>query len=268
MTRSFLSPCVLVLLSLPVLSNAQTPTDSIMASCFGDHEGTFVLYDAQTGQATVHNDARSRRRFSPFSTFKIPNSLIALETGIVTDVDAPIAVDTAAYPPEEWWMPEWMGVNTLRSSMKYSVVPVYRTIAKRIGVERMQAYIDRFDYGNRDISSGLDEFWLGGSILISAHEQIEFLRRFHEGRLGVGKRATEKVKDILVRETTATYRLSAKTGTGTAGGRGLGWYVGYVEREKGVTYFAMNCDGKDFEDAREARTRIAAAVLHALGLTR
>ena len=43
-------------------------------------DGTFVLLDGQTGRYTRWNEARARPRFSPCSTFKIPNTAILLES--------------------------------------------------------------------------------------------------------------------------------------------------------------------------------------------
>ena len=47
-----------------------------------------------------------------------------------------------------------------------SAFPVYQEIARRIGEERMQKYVDLFDYGNRNIGGGIDQFWVTGE---SAH---------------------------------------------------------------------------------------------------
>ena len=60
----------------------------------------------------------------------------------------------------------WNKDHTLRSAIAVSAVPVYQEIARRIGAERMQKYVDLFDYGNRDIGGGIDQFWLTGNLRI------------------------------------------------------------------------------------------------------
>ncbi len=238
------------------------------STLFGTHDGTIVVYDAAADKYIVHNRERSTRRLTPFSTFKIPNSCIALETGIISDVDSGFSWDTTKYRPEAWWPETWTAKHTMRSAIKYSVVPFYREVASRIGEKRMNAYLRKFSYGNGDISSGLDNFWLDGSLAISAMEQVAFLVKFYRNELGVATATTDAVKDILVQEKADGYTLSAKTGGGSflkdRPDVALGWYVGYVEKEKNVWFFALNIDGTSFEDVRDARIAIARAVLRAL----
>src|SRR5688572_19794847 len=58
-----------------------------LASIFKEQNvpGTFVLYDPAADRIITVNAKRAERRFIPASTFKIANSLIALETGVVKD---------------------------------------------------------------------------------------------------------------------------------------------------------------------------------------
>lgn len=49
--------------------------------------GTFILLDDKTGALVRHDPLRAATRFPPASTFKIPNSLIALETGVADGPD-------------------------------------------------------------------------------------------------------------------------------------------------------------------------------------
>ena len=50
-------------------------------------EGTFVVLDERQGVWRGYNRLRAEQRFSPASTFKIPNSLIALSLGVVANPD-------------------------------------------------------------------------------------------------------------------------------------------------------------------------------------
>lgn len=231
-------------------------------------EGTFVLLDAQTGHTVVHNPERARTRFLPASTFKVPNSLIALETEVASGPEFALAWDNTVAPRQEWWPAEWAQDHTLRTALANSVVWYYQELARRIGPERMQEYLDQFAYGNRDISGGIDQFWLTGGLEISPEEQVDFLRRFHFGELGVSERSTQTVKDLLVLEETSTYRLSGKTGwvgLGESSTPQIGWLIGYLERDGNVHFFATNIDIEEDADA-EARLTITKDILRDLGL--
>ena len=122
-------------------------------------QGTFVLYDLQHDRYQVSERHRADTRFIPASTFKIPNSLIALDTGVVTDEHHVFSWDKTMREEESWNRD-----HTLRTALKYSVVPVYQGVARQIGVQRMQEYVTKFQYGNTDISGGIDQFWLDGGV--------------------------------------------------------------------------------------------------------
>lgn len=203
-------------------------TTDAYAQYFQGLKGSFVLFDAQSGRTTCHDSERARTRYLPASTFKIPNTLIALETGVASGAEFQLQWDRKAVPPQPWWPPAWSQDHTLRSALKQSVVWYYKELARRTGQERMQSYVDKFDYGNRDISGGIDSFWLSGRLQISAEEQINFLDRFYSGQLGVSERTTNLTKEMLVLEDTPSYRLSGKTGwaaLGETGTQTAGWSV-------------------------------------------
>ena len=122
--------------------------------------GTFVGYKVDDYLIIASDKERSGEAKLPASTFKIPNSLIALETGVVADPDKDVFKWDGVTRSIEAWNKD----HTLRSAIAASAVPVYQEIARRIGAERMQKYLDLFDYGNRDIGGGIDQFWLTGNL--------------------------------------------------------------------------------------------------------
>ena len=241
-----------------------------LSAIFKDTVGCFVFYDLKQNRYTRYNEARCRERFSPKSTFKIPNSLIGVETGVIGDADFVIRWDKALYPDEGWTAEpfvHWKRDHNLRSAFKYSVLWYYREIAKRVGAERMKEFVTKFDYGNRDTSGELERFWLNDTLKISADEQIEFLKKLYAGKLPVSQRSIDIVKDIMVQESTPDYKLSAKTGGGPrAAGVVIGWYVGYVETRGGVYFFAMNIDGPNYLSIRDKRIEMTRRVLAQLGV--
>jgi len=242
---------------------------------FENIEGTIVLYDVKNNCYLRHNEKRSAVRYTPASTFKIPNALIGLETGAVKDADSLIAWDKVKYPEQDWTnepFVHWKKDHTLRSSMKYSVVWYCRELAVRIGEGRMKNYLAKFNYGNQDISGGLasnrmfEAFWLNNSLKISADEQIEFLRKFYDGKLSVSKRSTDIVKQILVLEDAPNYKLSGKTGgVGNLNGKAFGWFVGYVETKDNTYFFALNMDGENYMAIRDKRIELTKQILTELG---
>jgi beta-lactamase class D len=205
--------------------------------------GTFVAYKVDDYLIIASDKVRSGEGRLPASTFKIPNSVIALETGVVEDPDKDVfkwdGVTRAIEP--------WNKDHTLRSAIAVSAVPVYQEIARRIGAERMQKYVDLFDYGNRDIGGGIDQFWLTGNLRIDPIQQIDFVDRLRRGVLPVSKRSQELTRDILTVTKVGDATIRAKSGLlgAEAGKPSLGWMVGWVEKGSQQTVFAMNMDCKE-----------------------
>ena len=262
---------LLLLLMIMAGGTVVTANAQDLSLFFKDTKGAFVLYDLKNDRYIRHNEERCRERFSPKSTFKIPNSLIGLETGAVGDADFVIPWNRQKYPPQDNWdqypFKHWGQDHTLRSAIKYSVVWYYRELALRVGSQRMKKLVRAFKFGNQNLSGGIDNFWLNGGMKISADEQVEFLKKLYAGRLPVSKRSTEIVKDILVLEKTPTYTLSAKTGGGSiAKGTLIGWFVGYVETQGNVYFFATNIEGSSYAEIREKRIDVTKRILAELGV--
>lgn len=233
-------------------------------------EATFVLVNGGTGDTLIFNSHRAAQRFLPASTFKIANTLIALETGVATGIDFTIAYDSLRDHRNGFWSAGWSRDHNLESAFRNSVYWYYQEIARRVGEARMREYLRRFDYGNQDIGGGLDRFWLHGDLRISALEQVGFLQRLHAGDLGVSKRSTDLLKDIMVLEHTDAYTLRGKTGTAdVTATRELGWLVGSLERGSEVWYYALNMEGEEVWERwgnPTARRDLVLAILRELGV--
>jgi len=255
------------LTSTPISSQATPTATAIPASevrpelksNFQGFTGAFVLYDLNLKRYIRYNPERCAERFIPASTFKIMNSLIGLETGIIPDADYVIKWDGTKYD-----IPAWNQDHTLRTAIQNSVVWYYQELARRVGEKKMQEYVDAAHYGNQDISGKIDTFWLEGGLRISAEEQVEFLKRLYKGELPFSQRSMNIVKEILVLEKTETYQLSGKTGSGQRITPHESWFVGYLETKGNVYFFATNIEGSDGsgDKARE----IAQNILQNLGL--
>ncbi len=223
--------------------------------------GTFIVFDPARDRYLVFNEQRARTRFLPASTFKIPNALIGLELGAIDDENEVFRWDGKPKPRAAWERD-----HTLASGMRESVVWMFQEVARRIGRERMREWLDRLEYGNRDIKGGIDLFWLQGTLRVSAREQVDLLRKLSEGALPMTQRSQRLVRDALLVEKTAAYRLYAKTGSAGPGTNAIAWWVGWIERKgRPTANFALNLTPSPttrFED----RFDIARAILGEEGL--
>jgi beta-lactamase class D len=203
---------------------------------FHDVQGTLIVKNLKTDRVYVCNPERSLQRFTPESSFKVPNALIGLEVGAVWDEYDVKRWDGIVRPFEEWNRD-----HTLGSAMRASAIWYYQAMARDIGIERMKNYVDRIRYGNMDISGGIDTFWLDSSLKISAEEQVGFMEDLVEETLPFKEKTMKTVKRIMIDNDQDNYTVHGKTGTRLSD-MGLGWYVGYVEHGKTDWVFAANVD--------------------------
>ena len=167
---------------------------------------------------------------------------------------------------------EWNQNLTLGRAFAVSCVPAFQNLADRIGETRMQEWLDRISYGDRDISAGITQFWLPQAgrktVVISADEQAALLRRLVRGDLPFSAEKVRVLREIMRVRTTAKGDLFGKTGTGgLADGNGqVAWFVGWVESrtERKARAFACVVKG-DGLTGRDVRAMVE-QILEAGGL--
>jgi beta-lactamase class D len=228
---------------------------------FQGYKGAFVLYDLKKQHTLRYNPQQCAEAVLPASTFKILNSLIGLESGVIPDENYVIKWNGAQYEN-----PVWNQDHTFKSALQNSVVWYYQELARRVGQEKMQAYVSAADYGNRDISGKIDSFWLEGGLRISPDQQIDFLTRFYQEKLPFSQRSFQLVKELLTQEKTDSYRLVGKTGTVQRTVPYVGWFVGYVERDGKVYIFATNIQGASSDISGVKAREISRNILKSMGL--
>lgn len=243
------------LLLITSVSFSQKETD--LSKFFKEQnvEGSFLMYDMNKNEYTDYNLERTKKQFIPASTFKIFNSLTALETGVIPDENFIIKWDSI-----DRHNPQWNRDQDMRSAFRNSTVWFYQEIARKVGQERMQHYIDTAGYGNGDISGGIDRFWLDGGLRISQQEQVEFLKKLYNNQLPFSQRSMDIVKNIMLQEDTLGYKLRMKTGWGSIEGKEIGWLVGWFETNNNIYFFATNIEmpspaSDNFTSARKIITK-------------
>jgi len=228
--------------------------------------GSIVIEDLKNHKSFYYDEARTKKQFSPASTFKIFNSLVGLETGVIPDTSFVIpwdSVQRGKYAP-------WHRSNSLNSAFKFSVVWYYQELARRVGNGEMQRLISLNKYGNEDIRESIDGFWLtdmNGKLRISQVEQIEFLKKLYGNELKFSARSQQLTKSIMLMETTGNYRLFAKTGMCSENNLWYGWYVGWIETNENVYFFATHVESEDNQKILAgARKGVTFAMLEELGI--
>ena len=225
-------------------------------------DGCFVLYNQSDNITIKYNSNLCDSGYIPASTFKIPNSIIALEEGVVKDTNQVFIWDGQKWPNESWNRNQ-----TLKSAMKYSCIWVYFEIAKQVGIDKYYEYVKSFNYGNQDLAGPPTRFWLAGKFRISANQQIEFLKRFYNYQLQVSQRSIDIVKDLIILEKTDSYKLSGKTGGGMINDNDyIMWLVGYLEKDNKTYFYSLNFKTQDYDKLSKARYLIAKDIFAELKL--
>lgn len=254
--------------------------------------GVLVVHDPAANAWRTSDPRLAVQRYVPASTFKIPNTLLALELGVVQDASTPVPWDGRTYS-----FPDWNQDHTLRTAFRASCVPCYQRFARQIGLPAYQAWLPRLGYGNADPGAVVDAFWLRGPLAISPVEEVQFLVRLQQGTLPFSARTLGIMREVLLDEDREGRRLHGKTGWfGADGGPGkgkdedgsgkekaeggsgqgkdeargpgedpsrvydredYGWYVGYLTEGPRTVFAAALLFSRGTEDFLKARRRIA-----------
>ncbi len=234
-------------------------------------EGSFALLDNGTGEFTIYNLPWYRDSlFLPASTFKIVNSLIGLQTGVISSDSMVIPWDGVRR-----FVDDWNRDLTMYEAFRVSALPYYQEVARRIGKDSMEVWLNRLQYGARTekdtirISSAIDSFWLDNSIQVTPDQQLGLVKRLYFDQLPFFKVHQETVKRAMKMEDTPAYRLAYKTGWSgwdQRTQRHLGWVVGWIEENKHPYFFVLSLQSNDPEfDMYKTRMIILKNILKKLG---
>ncbi|WP_425411200.1 penicillin-binding transpeptidase domain-containing protein [Niabella aurantiaca] len=222
-----------------------------------------------TGEFTVYNLARYRdSAYLPASTFKIVNALIGLQTGVISGDSMIIPWDGVQRP-----VAAWNKDLNMYQAFRVSAVPYYQEVARRIGKEKMQFWLDSLHYGagKKDtlfkIRSAIDTFWLDNTVKLTPDENLGLVKKLYFNELPFFKLYQQKVKNAMLFEDNSNYKLAYKTGWGTTEkGHPLGWIVGWVEENRHPYFFVLNVESSDpGYDMTTVRLKMLKDILKQLG---
>jgi beta-lactamase class D len=263
---------LLAAFALVSAGQAQTPDVTTLArepyaQIVESRSVSFLAYDLETGTRHVLDGSDLESRHAPWSTFKIPNLIIALESGFTSDLDTLRPWDRQARPARFWWPDAWKQEQSLRTAFQRSAVWYFRDVAQHVGAAAYRAQLTTWDYGNANAPDGSDSFWLAGGLEISVEEQVTFLTRLLTGELGVPDAQLAALRQAILTREINEYALHAKTGAGPVvpgsfSGPFDGWYVGFIERRDALpVVFALHIEGPTWDSIRAFRQSFATRLL-------
>jgi beta-lactamase class D len=224
-------------------------------------EGSFAMFDNGRGRFKIYNLQRDTTRFLPASTFKIVNALIALQTGIVMNENSIIRWDSIQRPNKNWNQD-----LSITKAFQYSSVPHFQQIARAIGQDSMQKWLDTLGYGNKTIGKAIDSFWLDNSLLISPDEELGLVKKLYFTKLPFHKGVQEAVKNMMLQEDNSNYKISYKTGWAlNKKNHAIEWVVGWIEENKHPYFFVLNIESNNPDADPDLRKEILYDILKQLG---
>jgi beta-lactamase class D len=224
--------------------------------------GCFGLFNNGENNLIIYNLPRYRdSAYTPASTFKIVNALIGIQTGIITDENMVIKWDGI-----KRWNEDWNKDLTMKEAFAVSSVPWFQEVARRIGRDTMQRWIDSLGYGNRNISGPIDSFWLNNRLKIKPDEELGLVKKLYFDQLPFFKRTQEIVQSVMLREQNSNYKLYYKTGLGSLeNGHELGWVVGWIEENRHPYFFVLNIESSRKDLVFKVREKLLRDILTHLG---
>lgn len=264
--KNLLAPIIITVLFISCNSNNVTESPALEKFFTENNvKGTFAIMDNGTGQFTIYNLSRYRdSTYLPASTFKIVNSLIGFQTGVISNDSMIIKWDSIKRPVDAWNKDlNWY------NAFRVSAVPYFQEVARRIGKDTMQLWLDSLSYGSKKINTRVDSFWLDNSLTITPDEELGLVKRLYFNQLPFFTTYQDKVKKAMLFENNSNYQLSYKTGWSgwdEKRKRHIGWMVGWIVENEHPYFFVLNIESaaQDF-DMVKVRLKLLKEILDYLG---
>jgi len=223
----------LVILSINGCSVNKAKIDDDLNTYFDEKkvEGCFTMLDNATGEITVYNMGLDTMRFLPAETFDVLNGMIALHTGVLTDEKMNLSIMNLDSNNVS------KNVN-ITEAFKSNSLPFFQQVAKNIGYDTLQSWVDSVSYGNKKLDEQVDQSWLNNSTKISPDEQLGFMKHLYFEQLPFRKSVQLSMKELMVVNDNTDYKLSYKTGSGkNEKNENIGWMIGWIEENRHVYFF-------------------------------
>ena len=255
-----------------LLEFAFLPAENKLQSIFSGHgvNGSIVILDLDSNQWIFSDKGDANRGTIPASTFKICNSLIALEEKAI-EPETIIRWDRKENAFKGNVVKSWNADTNLESAFKNSTIWFYVELSKRIKRSTYARYLKEISYGNLNLSEKGDDFWNYGNMEITPTNQVEFIAQLYRDELPFDKKNMALVKSYMRMNADGTYTLSGKSGWGIKNGMDIGWFVGFLETDAGVYIYATRITADSTKvptDFGKLRSSITLEAFRQLGIIR
>jgi beta-lactamase class D len=192
---------------------------------------------------------------TPNNSFHLYAGLIGLESGIIKNYETPNGDDTLTH-------------ERLIKALK-SPDPVFFSVnARRIKKEKFQNWLNLLNYGNRDISGGLQTCWENNSLKISTKQQFDLLKKLYYYNLPFSFENIRLVKSTfhltkLVNKNVYSFKV-----TGVQNGKQHAWYIGYVEFLNNTYMFVQSLESNQLSSTtfEVLNGEVMYQILHSIGV--
>ena len=230
---------VLIIISFSVL--ACTPNNVKISGAIGKQidsagmHGSFALMENSTEAFTVYNlSAYKDSGYAPLHTFFAVPSLMGLDQGLLSaDTNTWVSHDSTRY---------------------------YQELVKKIGRNTLMQVIDSLHYGKGIVSANMDSFWRDQSLLITADEQLGFIKKLYFKGLPFEKRSQELFKKMILKEHNSNYQLSYLVATDASLGN-QAWVIGYIEENLHPYFFVLHTSASDGYDLKNRNINLLKSIL-------
>jgi beta-lactamase class D len=199
--------------------------------------GSITIYDLKNDKWIYSDEKDTETKLLPASSFKILNSLIALEEKVIK-INEVLKWDGKNKMFRGKVVASWNSDTDIETAFKNSTIWFYVELSKKVGRKTYKKYLKKVNYGNLKLDEKGFDFWNYGDFAVSPKDQINFLVKLYKNELPFSKENMEYVKKIMIQENNDNYILRGKTGWGIRKEQEIGWYIGYVEAKSNVYFFA------------------------------
>ena len=200
-------------------------------------KSSILVYNQQKNKLITNDSILMKMNVSPIGTFHPYEALIGLESGIIKDTSQTIPLDpTEPRYPNLFWNED----QTIYTALKHQTPWYFKKIATNIKHDKMQNWLTLMGYGNKDLSGGIDAFWLNSSLQITPRQQFDFLKRLYYYNLPFSFENMRFVRNTfkctkLKNKNLYTFKVATNQS-----GKQLSWYIGYIEYINN-TYLFVHC---------------------------